>query len=67
MSEPKFPDLTLAQAILKTVAHYTGRVVHGAEVYAFSDFLQVTVSLAEDGSVEVGFEDPNVPGSRVPA
>lgn len=51
-------NLDLAQAIITAIAEKTGREVRGAEIYAFTDYLQVTVSLAEDGVLEVEFRDP---------
>lgn len=64
MNSPGYPKLNLAQAIIKTIADHTGREVRGTEIYAFSDFLQVTVSMEEDGAMSVTFEDPSAPGSR---
>lgn len=53
----RLPDLTLAQAIIHTIARFTGREVHATEVCAYSDYLQVTVSFYDDGA-EVVFENP---------
>lgn len=54
------PDLTLAQAILRTIAQHTGRDVTGAEVYAFRRYVSVTVSFEDDGTahVEFGGDEP---------
>lgn len=59
---PFVPDLTLAQIIMVAVAKYTGREVVGAQVYALEgDYLQVTVSLGEDGRLSVDLADPLQP------
>jgi hypothetical protein len=53
----RLPDLTLAQAIIHTIAKFTGREVHATEVCAYADYLQVTVSFHED-CAEVVFDNP---------
>jgi hypothetical protein len=60
------PSLSLAQAILRTIAQHTGRPVNGVEVYAFrQDYIQVTVALGDDGTIDVSFADPMAPGPVV--
>lgn len=58
MSTPKHPKLDLAQAIIAVIGEKTGREVRAAEIHAFSDYLSVSVALAEDGALEVEFSDP---------
>ena len=58
MSTPKHPSLELAQAIIAVIEEKTGREGRAAEIQAFSDYLSVSVALAEDGALEVEFSDP---------
>ena len=60
------PSLSLAQAILRTIAQHTGRPVNGVEVYAFrQDYIQVTALLGDDGTIDVSFTDPMATGPVV--